>query len=47
MNKDELVANLFMINQTNQNLIKEYGEEDETNAHYGFVKKLEIQLLIW
>ena len=48
MNEDELVANLFRINQTKQKLLKDnvQGEKEARDVHYGVGKKLERQLQI-
>ena len=48
MNEDELVANLFRINQTKQRLIKDnvQGEKEAKDVHYEVVRKLEKQLQI-
>ena len=42
MNEDELVANLFRINQTKQKLLKDnvLGEENAKNVHYEVGKKV-------
>ena len=42
MNEDELVANLFRINQTKQKLLKDnvQGEKDAKNIHYEVGKKV-------
>ena len=42
MNEDELVANLFRINQTKQRLIKDnvYGEKEAKDVHYEVGKKV-------
>ena len=42
MNEDELVANLFRINQTKQKLIREniIGEKESNSAHYDVGKKV-------
>ena len=42
MNEDELVANLFRINQTKQKLIRENieGEQNAKDAHYEIGKKV-------
>ena len=42
MNEDELVANLFRINQTKQRLIKDnvQGEENANSVHYEVGKKV-------
>ena len=42
MNEDELVANLFRINQTKQRLLKDnvHGDKKAKNAHYEVGKKL-------
>jgi len=48
MNEDELVANLFRINQTKQKLLKDnvQGEKEAKDVHYEVGKKLERQLQI-
>ena len=45
MNEDELVANLFRINQTKQKLLKDniQGEKEAKDIHYEVEKKLEKQ----
>ncbi len=45
MNEDELVANLFRINQTKQKLLKDnvQGEKEAKDVHYEVEKKLEKQ----
>ena len=42
MNEDELIANLFRINQTKQKLIRDKvkGEENAKNVHYEVGKKV-------
>ena len=42
MNEDELVANLFRINQTKQKLLKDNveGEQEAKNVHYEVGKKV-------
>ena len=42
MNEDELVANLFRINQTKQRLIRDkvQGEKEARNVHYDVGKKV-------
>ena len=42
MNEDELVANLFRINQTKQKLLKDnvQGEEEAKDVHYEVGKKV-------
>ena len=42
MNEDELVANLFRINQTKQRLIKDnvQGEKEAKDVHYEVDKKV-------
>ena len=42
MNEDELVANLFRINQTKQKLLRDnvQGEEKAKNVHYEVGKKV-------
>ena len=42
MNEDELVANLFRINQTKQRLLKDnvQGDKEAKNVHYEVGKKL-------
>ena len=42
MNEDELVANLFRINQTKQKLIRDnvQGEDNAKNVHYEVGKKV-------
>ena len=42
MNEDELVANLFRINQTKQKLLKDnvQGEEEAKDVHYEVRKKV-------
>ena len=48
MNEDELVANLFRINQTKQKLIRDnvQGEKEAKDVHYEVGKKLEKRLQI-
>lgn len=48
MNEDELVANLFIINQTKQKLLKDNVQGEKKRKMYimKLVKKLEKQLLI-
>ena len=48
MNEDELIANLFRINQTKQKLLKDnvQGESEAKNVHYEVGKKEEKRLLI-
>lgn len=48
MNEDELVANLFRINQTKQKLLKDnvQGDKEAKDVHYEVGKKLERQLQI-
>ena len=48
MNEDELVANLFRINQTKQKILKDnvQGEKEAKDVPYEGVKKLERQLQI-
>ena len=42
MNEDELIANLFRINQTKQKLLRDniQGEDNAKNAHYEVGKKV-------
>ena len=42
MNEDELIANLFRINQTKQKLLKDnvQGESEAKNVHYEVGKKV-------
>ena len=42
MNEDELVANLFRINQTKQKLLRDniQGEDNAKNVHYEVGKKV-------
>ena len=48
MNEDELVANLFSINQTKQKLLKDnvQGEKEAKDVHYEVGKKLERRMQI-
>lgn len=48
MNEDELIANLFRINQTKQKLLRDniQGEDNAKNVHYEVGKRRERLLPI-